>query len=242
MEKKGDVFLTSSLQGQINIIGKWEDTAKAQSLLRQIATNLKHYIEQLTGIKSGIKRAKLVHQEIDRANDRTLSEIKGAEDKITCKKSCSHCCHQIQVINDDEAKLLAKRAKEIGIDRQLLREQSEWKPSVDGQYEPEWFRLSPDKNKCVFLDDGGECRVYEDRPASCRIYFSVGDPMQCSMENAGEKVPTAFFLNSQIVASASFNLQKAGRSVGSACGYLPVMVTKYLGGKMINPDLKKAIE
>lgn len=99
------------------------------------------------------------------------------QDKPTCKKGCSFCCHLYVTISKNEAKLLKDAAKDLGvkIDMDKLKKQANFSQS-------RWLFLPFKDRSCVFLK-AGECSVYEFRPASCRTYHVVSPPANCDTEH-----------------------------------------------------------
>ena len=230
------VYLTSILHGKLDEIAAWKEKKQSQDLIDSISDGLIFYIKQLRKFKSGPKRAKEVHRVIDSLMDRELKNKPELAKQIQCKKGCSFCCHQIQIVSQDEAMLLAKRAENLNIDLDLLEQQSNFGNDVsdvrtDKINETEWFKQPFEKSKCVFLNEKKECMVYEDRPTSCRVYNVISPPKECSPEKSGIYVAQVFLLNAQVLASASLNLQKDPSKTGAAAGYLPHMLTKFLKKK-----------
>jgi Fe-S-cluster containining protein len=143
-----------------------------------------------------IARAKFIH----RLMDVFISEFKIKEPNFKdspCKAKCSACCHYSVDITEDEAKLLAERATQLGIDMTRLEKQSK----VAGK---DWMTLSFADRACVFLGPEGNCRVYDNRPMVCRKWYILGDPKDCLVPN--HFGPILYDLNSEILTSAAFNL------------------------------------
>jgi Fe-S-cluster containining protein len=126
-------------------------------------------------------------------------------DTISCKKGCAACCYQLLGVTVAEASLIYTRHKKL-VEELLprLREDSLQmdeillKNGIDPNAPPPkgeppimlgpsrellcdawWELLKP----CPFLDEKKrECRIYEERPASCRSYFVTSDPVLCEAD------------------------------------------------------------
>lgn len=142
----------------------------------------KSIIKRLRKINSPIKRAKYVHREIDDALQEVLKE-KLVKDLISCKKSCTFCCHTQVSVTSDEAELLAQKViggVEIDINRLYLQQ------SVQNNSEA-FFQLKFQDRKCVFLNNAGECSVYENRPSVCRTNYVLSEPKNCDTQDGNIK-------------------------------------------------------
>ena len=163
----------------------------------------------------GYKRDKRDYDEISVAanyNEEIQKEIDNelksdlAKD-IACRKGCNHCCQQLVVITDDEAKLLIQFSNEnnIKIDWDRINKQS---MITDDR---EYMKLSIDTKRCVFIGDNGMCDVYEHRPASCRKLHVLGDAIQCDTEkDLGGQVKWFISMQAEIITSAMFNATESG--------------------------------
>lgn len=97
---------------------------------------------------------------------------KSNKTSISCKKGCSHCCYLHVTITPDEGEYLTAKAKEFGVDTEVLEKQSKYNDAF------EWLKMPLAGRKCVFLEDG-VCGIYEDRPLSCRNYRVTGESKKC---------------------------------------------------------------
>lgn len=132
-------------------------------------------ISELKSIKNAVLRAKFVHKRVD---DYTtdifahpiVKELKG------CKKGCSGCCHTEVSVTEDESELLAYRVRtdtKIDYFRLHLQKQA----IRDGK---DFLTIPYEMRACVFLNEEGLCRVYNDRPSVCRTNAVLGTSEQCS--------------------------------------------------------------
>ena len=165
-------------------------------------------------IEDPIARARKSHQYVDGFNKEVL-ENPVAQKFLSCHKGCDACCHTQVSVNADEAKLLAKRVIEddIQIDLQKLY--------IQGDAEncgKSWFEIPYELRGCVFLDAGGECRVYEDRPSVCRTNAAFSDPKMCETRDGVEK-PVRLLNTDKADIVTITSYQASGRA-----GTLPLML------------------
>ena len=93
---------------------------------------------------------------------------------IQCRKGCANCCHGPVEIWPQEALLLAQAARAAGLDLDRARLDRQSRHTIDS-----WHQQPAGDRACVFLGDGGACRVYESRPNACRKLLVVDDPELC---------------------------------------------------------------
>lgn len=134
--------------------------------------------DTITEIHKKTSRAVLLEcfKAIDELNSREIGKLKRP---LSCKKGCSSCCCIAVTCTNPEAKLALDTAKEKGlvIDKTRLKQQF-----IMGQDDTSFVNMDPDVKPCVFLQDNGECGIYEVRPMSCRNYFVVSDPFLCNTD------------------------------------------------------------
>lgn len=120
----------------------------------------------LHAMPKGPERARAVHGMID------LLMLGEDYKKASCTKGCSKCCHTNPFITKDEAALLARWSEFADQDR--LKEAASWTGDTG-----EWNKQG---KPCAFLSKMGTCRVYEDRPTTCRTYYVRSHPALCMTE------------------------------------------------------------
>jgi Fe-S-cluster containining protein len=117
----------------------------------------------------------------------------GAE-KPACSKGCSHCCsHYVTSVEPYELIFLHGRIREdarypsriISMHRRAalfssLLDAEDGEEAEDRALYRYYLRGAP----CPFLSEGGGCGVYEARPMSCRMFYSMSHPSLCK----GKKV------------------------------------------------------
>jgi Fe-S-cluster containining protein len=110
-------------------------------------------------------------------------------ERIACSKGCSHCCsHYVTSVEPYELLFLHGRVREtaeypsrvIGMHRRAalfssLRDGRQDEEAEDRALYRYYLRNQP----CPFLGEGGKCGVYESRPISCRMFFSLSHPSLC---------------------------------------------------------------
>lgn len=106
-----------------------------------------------------------------------------------CSRGCSHCCrHYVASVEPFELLFLHGRIARgeryashlIGLHRRMslfhsLLRAEEGDLAEDKALYRYYLRDLP----CPFLGPGGACGVYESRPMSCRMFFSLSDPAFC---------------------------------------------------------------
>lgn len=138
----------------------------------------KTILKRLKKHRDPAKRARLVFREIDQYL-KELFKDDAVEKLVSCKAGCSTCCHTQVSVTQDEASLLAQHVVDgVDIDMTRLLVQSQ-----AGNSSENWYRLDHNTRGCLFLDEQGNCRVYEDRPSVCRTNYVVSDPNLCATEN-----------------------------------------------------------
>lgn len=112
----------------------------------------------------------------DRAVEKALES-----EKVSCRKGCSYCCHQMVAISGPEAVRHAH----------LLLERNNWKDYLpllrdaalhyceDGLTKKSYFLK---RIPCVFLK-AGLCEIYDERPLPCRLHFVGSDPGNCNPDH-----------------------------------------------------------
>lgn len=175
--------------------------------------------DALKNMTSPIQRAKVVHEVVDDFNIDVFSH-QIVKDLSSCKLGCSGCCHTQVAVTEDEARLLVERIKDgISIDKNLLALQMKAKND-----HTQFYQISYDDRKCIFLDENGACRVYEDRPSVCRTNAVLGSPDQCDTRTTIRPTRLIRTANADMAIYASF-------LEANSSGVLPYMVGELLGAK-----------
>jgi Fe-S-cluster containining protein len=161
---------------------------------------------QLGGVSS------IINELMQQFLDQDLANIASGAGEITCTKGCNHCCKQVVAITLDEAHLLLRVVRQRGmvLDEDRLRRQAD--------YGEETWRDQPAEDRaCPFLQDDGLCGVYQNRPMSCRKYFSVANPDLCNIETSpGSDVPIWYSYRAEAMTTAVLT--------ESMTGFMPEML------------------
>lgn len=185
---------------------------------------VQYVIEKLSKIASSIQRAQYVHKVVDEFNQITFDHPL-VHQFSPCKMGCTACCHTQISVNQDEANLLAQKVNEgIKIDHDLLLKQAN-----RGDEASEFYKLSYDDRACIFLDDNGACKVYEDRPSVCRTNAVLGDSTQCRTDDGNQQVRLVKTSEADMAIYASYLF-------ANESGTLPVMLRKALNKKLTDKE------
>lgn len=140
----------------------------------EFASIVNFVVKHLENLTSKIQKARFIHQIIDEYNEETFSHPL-IKELSPCRMGCSACCYTQVSVTEEEAELLALRISEgVEIDHKKLAIQMQ-----AGDSPEEFYKIFYHERKCIFLDDEGGCKVYEDRPSVCRTNVVLGDPSQC---------------------------------------------------------------
>jgi Fe-S-cluster containining protein len=132
-------------------------------------------IDHLKKISSPLERARFVHHVVDDYNS-VIFAHPIVQKFLPCKVGCSGCCHTQVGITEDEAELLASRVNEgLKIDYALLQNQIKV-----GNSPEDFYQLSYENRRCIFLGTDDSCQAYNDRPSVCRTNAVLGEASQCS--------------------------------------------------------------
>lgn len=174
----------------------------------------------LSKIRSSLERARFVHNMVDEYNKEVFSHPL-LKEFVPCKAGCSACCHTQVSVTEDEAELLLHNINNgVEIDYNLLSLQSEKGNNTD-----DYYKLSYQERKCVFLDEKGACKVYKDRPAVCRTNAVVGAASQCSTDGKSQG-------QLRLVKTSKSDMVIVGAYMQSpVSGTLPMMLTAALKAK-----------
>lgn len=174
-------------------------------------------IEHLNKIKSKIEKARFAHNMIDEYNREVFAHPL-LKQLVPCKSGCSGCCHTQVSVTAEEAELLLVHVDEgLKIDIEKLNLQAQ-----AGNSPANFYQIPYAKRGCVFLDGGGNCRVYKDRPAVCRTNAVVGEASQC--DTNGQEQGALRLVKTQkadmVIVGAFYAAEDSGT--------LPMMLAKLL--------------
>lgn len=173
-------------------------TKEALTKYRELALGTYESWKRWQKFPPGPDRARALHRSIDKCVKESF--LKHPEDRasIPCQKGCSHCCQFEVFVNEDETLLLEELVRSgISIDMDRLKIQAET---------PDFYSLPKETRSCVFLGEGGVCRVYEDRPASCRKHF-VRTPVELC-KDISNNVEHMILSKAEMITSGAMNLDR----------------------------------
>ncbi len=186
----------------------------------------------LNKIKSSLERARFVHNMVDEYNKEIFSHPL-IKEFVPCKTGCSACCHTQVSVTEDEAELLLHNINNgVEIDYKRLSLQTE-----RGNDTSDFYKLSYQDRKCVFLDDNGACKVYKDRPSVCRTNAVVGEASQCSTDGKEQGAV-------RLVKTSKADMAIVGAYANATeSGTLPMMLSKVLKAKHVkdNSSIMKSL-
>lgn len=192
-------YISATLKGAAQTM-----TPKARQHAREC---FEHWLVEWTRIRSNAPErvAVTVHEVVDEHMQHMLAtSAHGPE--VKCRKGCASCCHQIVDVFSHEAALLLMIAEHDGIEIDEARLMRQAKKDARS-----WRDLAPEDQRCIFLSDSRECRVYEHRPGACRKYAVMTDPDLCDMvKHPGGKVGIVFSVEAEIVNSAAMTAYGVG--------------------------------
>ncbi len=163
-----------------------------------------------------------VFKKIDELRDKevasALSQHPGTS--VSCRRGCSHCCHQLTVISVPEGILLATTVlAHTGWRTEILPALA---AAAHADCTPKLTKRSRFRSQvpCGLLDTKtGECRAYADRPGCCRLHVVVSPVANCSLEgNEHGETKTAAFNMLEIEAA----LWEITAQMSNAVGANPV--------------------
>jgi Fe-S-cluster containining protein len=173
------------------------------------------------------KRAKFIHKKVDEYV-KEVFEDPMVKKLSPCKAGCSACCHTQVSVTKDEAELLSKRiAAGLKIDFDRLSKQASTMNDVE-----QFFKLSFNDRKCIFLDDNQSCSVYADRPSVCRTNAVLGSSEQCDTTNGFQTTRLVLTKKADMVVYASFYFSDES-------GALPYMMGQVLSKQKLEHSCSK---
>jgi Fe-S-cluster containining protein len=105
--------------------------------------------------------------------------IREEKHEVSCKKGCAHCCRIMALVSLAEgiriADLVLRMPKQQRLYvTQRLKESAPPPEMTVNDYASQGLY-------CGFLDlESKECKIYEERPASCRYHYALSDPKLCT--------------------------------------------------------------
>jgi Fe-S-cluster containining protein len=148
-----------------------------------------------------------------------------ADQPISCKKGCAHCCLLFTAVSTADALQIAQTVLN-------WPDWREWVPKLVRAAQAHCFKgvgnntYLAKKLRCVFLREDNTCGIYAVRPAPCRFHLVVSKPELCDPNN-GRAITTRLDLKQaeSVIWEFSFELdQKLFQSKDPVLAPLPIMV------------------
>jgi Fe-S-cluster containining protein len=193
---------------------KTYEKLKDEKLFKKLFRKTKKKLRQ---IGSPLARAVLTHKLIDLEINQLFSDPV-VKENVTCKKSCSACCHTQVSVTSDEAELLASEVlngSEVDLGRLRLLAEA-------GNESELFYQFSYEQRACPFLNSEGSCEVYENRPSVCRTNHVISEAELCETRDGVEKpVRLLNTFKADMIIMAAFKTSQEN-------GSLPFMLWKAL--------------
>lgn len=129
-------------------------------------------------VERTIADSRVARTSLAQTYEQTLrQQTKEAGVSITCHKKCSNCCTHPVMVSLLEGISIYRWLVQNHLWSSLLRDKlTEASSQVQSLSLDIWLLSAI---PCVFLTDQGLCSIYSNRPFSCRVTYSVGDPYYC---------------------------------------------------------------
>jgi len=168
----------------------------------EMSTEIRNIYEKYKGALEaeapGTKRAQTLHRMMEGAMA-TASDV-----VVSCKRGCCGCCHgEVEVTRDEAVVLKSLVVGGVAVDLDRLKAQASRE-----RRSPEWAKFWSIENRCVFLGEDGACRIYEDRPASCRRLLVTTPPEACT--TLGAPIAPVRIILAEILLSAAVAVDDTG--------------------------------
>ena len=157
----------------------------------------------------------------DRADKALRDAVSGVKSAIMCVSGCAHCCYYPAVISVLEGIVLYRWLVNKGR-WQALRSKLKSHAEVTFGLAFEVWMLS--MTPCPLLTDTHVCLGYDARPLSCRLTYSVGDPLLCHPYRVGK--------STWLLPRVSFQAELA---------YVEESLLKNLGSMYVTFPISKAL-
>jgi Fe-S-cluster containining protein len=173
------------------------DVAARTAELRTAAAGIKAICERRSSPPGDAEGYRALRSELDAVmpafyagyDAYVTAVLRTGESAPSCTRGCSHCCrHYVASVEPFELIFLHGRiaggeaypSQVIGLHRRTTLFQSQ-RRAEDGELAEDkaLYRYYLRGTPCPFLGPDGACGVYEARPMSCRMFFSLSDPAFC---------------------------------------------------------------
>ncbi|WP_419764308.1 MAG: YkgJ family cysteine cluster protein [Arcobacter sp.] len=138
--------------------------------------------EKLSKTKNSCEQMDIVHKELDEILE-AFSLSFPNKTVIACKTKCSHCCSFPIHCSPQTIEYIASHIEASYSDDEIKSLIVAFHKNIEDRQAP-FFRAT-----CPFLDEDNCCKIYEQRPLSCR-WFTSPDASLCERSiQSGETIP-----------------------------------------------------
>lgn len=136
--------------------------------------------------------------------------LRGQEWDIPCKAKCSGCCHQQVILSEAEISYALAFAEDRGVKVDWAKVEKQ-KAADDAD---KWTDQGWDLSACVFLNEEGNCSIYEARPIACRSHIALLGPKECDWrEHPNGVVPFYSNIEIEVFNSAVMTVFRHDRNI-----------------------------
>lgn len=177
--------------------------ARAQARADRIQATLDHAAEsRLRATARGARTSRLRVVWLQRAADVVGKAVEQAGG-VACRKGCAHCCHIPVLLTTAEADEIARVTgrPRVSNPQHGLRMAGVFKASDSGQLLQAAHTQAQARHTgrpCSFLQGDQTCGIYDVRPLTCRMHFSLSDdegPCRLSGTEGGQTGAEVVSLN-----------------------------------------------
>lgn len=187
---EGPIFNFSAPEVQACETGLQQAVTNLKAMLEVFATGCRNEV----GYKALVAGLGLAMPILYRHYDAFVQAVLATgNEKVTCGRTCSHCCsHYVSSVEPFELIFLHARIREHarypGHIISLHRRVTEFKAlrlgggnasGSSGEEDKALYRYYLRGQACPFLSTEGACGIYENRPMSCRMFYSMSHPSLC---------------------------------------------------------------
>ena len=224
-EMSSHFFLTRNLKALLSTYKSTLPAHEFESFQKHVDRMITEIMQDLSGFSPGIRRGRRTHELLE-------AEIqKASHIPTSCKMGCGFCCHYEVEVTADDAEILASVVLEgrIAIDRKRLAQLA-----LREKQDQAWKKGVAPENRCVFLSEQNNCRIYADRPSSCRKLSVTTPASHCA--DLSEKSEPLLMPVAEIILSAALSLR------GNSFAAMATMLNRRLTNSEASLDADKTFE
>ena len=150
---------------------------------------LKIHLKEFTLMEPGEKKAKYMYQLIEE------QLIKTDLSNTSCQKGCHYCCYHPIELTSSEKENIVLQVESANKKRLAYQVDQIFNDDI---YENWDYK----KQACVFLDEQGGCKIYQDRPLICRLTYVTSNSENCDYRQDTESIAHHPVTKAAIIALA----------------------------------------